>query len=200
MHARGIKEFNGRKLESTTKDGFDLGDEDEKKRIEELKAIISVLILSRWVTVARGDAEHIKKFMLDRTEASKTQEDVESEREIRTRQVADVRSVVNSMHEVTRTCEMETVKVHLTEFRDAKFRQPHRSQQQQPVQGRRVEKGKEKQEEEGKEMGMESKKEKGRGKEERQDGKEGRERGGVEEVVEKDVMDGQSRNTRRRRS
>ena len=85
--------------------------------------------------------------------------------------------------------------------------QPHRTQheqhrsQQQPVQGRRVEKGKEKKEEEGNEMGKEGKKEKGKGKEERQDGKEGMQRGGgVEKVVEKDVMDGRSRNTRRRKS
>ena len=34
------KEFDRRKLESTTKHGFDLGDEDEKNKLEELKAII----------------------------------------------------------------------------------------------------------------------------------------------------------------
>ena len=45
------KEFGGRKLESTTKDGFDLGDEDEKNKLEELKVII----------VVEGDAEYIKK-------------------------------------------------------------------------------------------------------------------------------------------
>ena len=45
------KEFDGRKLESTAMDGFDLGDEDEKNKLEELKAI----------TVIGGDAEYIKK-------------------------------------------------------------------------------------------------------------------------------------------
>ena len=45
------KEFDGRKLESTTKDGSDLGDEDEKNKLEELKV----------VTVVEGDAEYIKK-------------------------------------------------------------------------------------------------------------------------------------------
>merc|ERR1711941_158658 len=33
-----LKEFDGKKLKSTTKEGLDLDDEDEKKRIEELKA------------------------------------------------------------------------------------------------------------------------------------------------------------------
>ena len=47
VHGRGIKEFDGRKL-------------------------INFLILSRWVTVARGATEHIKKLILDRAEASKT--------------------------------------------------------------------------------------------------------------------------------
>ena len=45
------KEFGGRKLESTTKDGSDLGDEDEENKLEELNVI----------TVAEGDAEYIKK-------------------------------------------------------------------------------------------------------------------------------------------
>ena len=45
------KEFDGRKLESTTKDGSDLGDEDEKIKLKELKVII----------VVEGDAEYIKK-------------------------------------------------------------------------------------------------------------------------------------------
>ena len=45
------KEFGGRKLESTTKDGSDLGDEDEENKLEELKDII----------VIGGDAEYIKK-------------------------------------------------------------------------------------------------------------------------------------------
>ena len=45
------KEFDGRKLESTTKDGSDLGDEDEKNKLEALKVII----------VVEGDAEYIKK-------------------------------------------------------------------------------------------------------------------------------------------
>ena len=45
------KEFDGRKLESTTKDGSDLGDEDEDDKLEELKVII----------VFERDAEYIKK-------------------------------------------------------------------------------------------------------------------------------------------
>ena len=45
------KEFGGRKLESATKDGSDLGGEDEKKKLKELKVII----------VVEGDAEYIKK-------------------------------------------------------------------------------------------------------------------------------------------
>ena len=78
-------------------------------------------------------------------------------------------------------------------------RQLHRSQQQQPMQGRKVEKGKEKQEEKGKEIGWKARrKRKGHGGNTRREGT--RERGGVEEAVENDVMDGQSRNTRRRRS
>ena len=36
------KEFGVRKLEATTKDGSDLGGEDEKNKLEELKAIIVV--------------------------------------------------------------------------------------------------------------------------------------------------------------
>ena len=42
------KGFDGRKLEAGTKDGSDLGDEDEKNKLEELKVVI-------------GDAEYIKK-------------------------------------------------------------------------------------------------------------------------------------------
>ena len=45
------KEFGGSKLESTTKDGSALGDEDEKNKLEELKVII----------VVEGDDEYIKK-------------------------------------------------------------------------------------------------------------------------------------------
>merc|ERR1712182_114954 len=33
-----LKEFDGKKLKSTTKEGFDMDDEDEKKKLEELKA------------------------------------------------------------------------------------------------------------------------------------------------------------------
>merc|ERR1712003_217673 len=33
-----LKEFDGKKLKSTTKEGLDIEDEDEKKKIEELKA------------------------------------------------------------------------------------------------------------------------------------------------------------------
>ena len=45
------KEVDGRKLESTTKDGFDLGDDDEENKLEEVKVII----------VVGGDAEYVKK-------------------------------------------------------------------------------------------------------------------------------------------
>merc|ERR1712073_6584 len=34
----GLKEFDGKKLKSTTKEGLDIDDEDEKKKFEELKA------------------------------------------------------------------------------------------------------------------------------------------------------------------
>merc|ERR1739845_213108 len=33
-----LKEFDGKKLKSTTKEGLDIDDEDEKKKMEELKA------------------------------------------------------------------------------------------------------------------------------------------------------------------
>ena len=33
-----LKEFDGKKLKSVTKEGFDIDDEDEKKKMEELKA------------------------------------------------------------------------------------------------------------------------------------------------------------------
>ena len=76
----------------------------------------------------------IKKFMLDRAEASKTQEDV----------VADVCSVVTDA-EITVTerfkalaHEMETTKVPLKDV-ERQEPQPRRSKQQQPVQVRRVE-------------------------------------------------------------
>ena len=45
------KEFGGRKLESTTKDGSDLGHEDQKNKLEEKKVII----------VIEGDAEYTRK-------------------------------------------------------------------------------------------------------------------------------------------
>ena len=45
------KEFDGRKLESTTKDVSDLADEDEENKLEKLKVII----------VVGGDVEYIKK-------------------------------------------------------------------------------------------------------------------------------------------
>ena len=45
------KELDGRKLESTTKEGFDLGDAYGKNKLEELKAII----------VTGGDDDYIKK-------------------------------------------------------------------------------------------------------------------------------------------
>ena len=46
------KEFGGRELESTTKDGSDLGDENEENELEELEVTI----------VNGGDAEYIKKL------------------------------------------------------------------------------------------------------------------------------------------
>merc|ERR1712146_120566 len=33
-----LKEFDGKKLKSTTKEGLDIADEDEKKKLEEMKA------------------------------------------------------------------------------------------------------------------------------------------------------------------
>ena len=45
------KKFDGRKLVYTTKDGSDLGDEDEENKLEELRVII----------VVEGDAEYITK-------------------------------------------------------------------------------------------------------------------------------------------
>ena len=45
------KELGGRKLQSTAKDGSDLGDEDEKNKRKEMKVVI----------VVEGDAEYIKK-------------------------------------------------------------------------------------------------------------------------------------------
>ena len=32
------RKFDGKKLKSTTKEGLDIGEEDEKKKLEELKA------------------------------------------------------------------------------------------------------------------------------------------------------------------
>ena len=46
------KEFDERKLEPTTKDGPDLGDEVDENKLEELKVVI----------VIGGDAEYIKKL------------------------------------------------------------------------------------------------------------------------------------------
>ena len=45
------KKFDGRKLESATKDGSDLGNEDEENKLEGLQVII----------VIGGDAEYINK-------------------------------------------------------------------------------------------------------------------------------------------
>ena len=45
------KKFDGRKLDPTTKDGSDLGAEDEKNKLEKMKVII----------VVECDAEYIKK-------------------------------------------------------------------------------------------------------------------------------------------
>ena len=140
----------------------------------------------------------IKKIMLDRAEASKTQEDV----------VADVCSVVNSMREVTDAMstlmerfkalarEMDKAKVRLTYLKGMEFQlhlnwqepQPHRSQHQQPA----LRKGRRNKKRKGKRWRRKARRRKGKGKGERQDGKEGREKEGVVKVVEKDVMDGQS--------
>ena len=38
-----LKEFNGKKLKSTTKEGLDIEDDDEKKKLEELKATFQSL-------------------------------------------------------------------------------------------------------------------------------------------------------------
>ena len=81
---------------------------------------------------------------------------------------------INSI-DVERVTELKSVvfQQHLTRQKP----QPHRGQQQQPVQGRRVEKGKEKQEEEEKEMGKgkrKGKKERVR-KEDKTERKEGKE-------------------------
>ena len=38
-----LKEFNGKKLKSTTKEGLDIEDDDEKKKLEELKATFQPL-------------------------------------------------------------------------------------------------------------------------------------------------------------
>ena len=45
------KKFGGRKLESTKKDGSDLGDEDEENKLEDLMVIF----------VVEGVAEYIEK-------------------------------------------------------------------------------------------------------------------------------------------
>ena len=46
-----LKEFEGKKLKSTTKEGLDIDDEDGKKKLEELKAEYEPLT----VAVGRGD-------------------------------------------------------------------------------------------------------------------------------------------------
>ena len=38
-----LEEFNGKKLKSTTKEGLDIEDDDEKNKLEELKAIFEPL-------------------------------------------------------------------------------------------------------------------------------------------------------------
>merc|ERR1712194_419136 len=42
-----LKEFDGKKLKSTTKEGLDIEDEDEKKKLEEQKAEFEPLNISR---------------------------------------------------------------------------------------------------------------------------------------------------------
>ena len=83
-----------------------------------------------WVTVTGGDARYIKKLsasdVLGSAEASKTQEDVVSEREARAREVADVCGAVKSMQgwvtDVASTVEARACEiVLLTELKDLKF-------------------------------------------------------------------------------
>ena len=50
-----LKEFDGKKLKSTTKEGLDIDDEDEKKKIEELKAefepLTKLMKEASWITL-----------------------------------------------------------------------------------------------------------------------------------------------------
>ena len=48
-----LKEFNGKKLKSTTKEGLDIEDDDEKKKLEELKAMFQPL--TKLMKVVIGD-------------------------------------------------------------------------------------------------------------------------------------------------
>ena len=48
-----LKEFNGKKLKSTTKEGLDIEDDHEKKKLEELKAMFQPL--TKLLKVVIGD-------------------------------------------------------------------------------------------------------------------------------------------------
>ena len=48
-----LKEFNGKKLKSTAKEGLDIEDDDEKKKLEELKATFQPL--TKLMKVVIGD-------------------------------------------------------------------------------------------------------------------------------------------------
>ena len=43
FEATPLKEFDGKKLKSTTKEGLDIDGEDEKKKVEEMKADFELL-------------------------------------------------------------------------------------------------------------------------------------------------------------
>merc|ERR1712012_1257981 len=52
-----LKAFDGKKLKSTTKEGLDIGDEDEKKKLEELKAEFEPL--TKWMKVLGDKVEKV---------------------------------------------------------------------------------------------------------------------------------------------
>merc|ERR1712110_1363373 len=53
-----LKEFDGKKLKSVTKEGLDIDDEDEKKKIEELKAEFEPL--TKLMKEVLGDVEKVQ--------------------------------------------------------------------------------------------------------------------------------------------
>merc|ERR1712037_489942 len=61
-----LKEFDGKKLKSTTKEGLDIDDEDEKKKLEELKAEFEPLTkLMKEVLGDKGEKVLISSRMAD---------------------------------------------------------------------------------------------------------------------------------------